>query len=197
MGERGTPAPRRRVPIAVVPVAIFALMAMLFAFALGKGDSSRLPSALIGKAAPVMQLAPVDGLSDGVRPVPGIAPADLAKGDVVVVNFWASWCPPCIDEHPLLVELASETKVRMLGINHKDTAAGARRFLGRYGNPFAGVGTDPDGRFAIEWGVYGMPETFIVDGKGRVVYKHVGPITRQSLREKIIPAIEVARRAGS
>jgi len=183
----------RRIPLAVIPLAIFGAMALLFAFALGKGDPSRLPSALIGKPAPALTLAAVEGLGDGVRPIPGLAPGDLAKGDVVVVNFWASWCPPCIDEHPLLVELKERTGVRMIGINHKDTAAGARRFLGRYGNPFAIVGSDSDGRAAIEWGVYGMPETFVVDGAGRVVHKHVGPVTRESLAQRIIPAIEAAR----
>ena len=94
-----------------------------------------------------------------------------------VVNFWASWCAPCVQEHPLLVALKERTGVQLYGVNYKDQAAAARRFLGRYGNPFAAVGVDANGRAAIEWGVYGMPETFIVNGKGEIVYKHVGPIS--------------------
>ena len=110
------------------------------------------------------------------------------------MNFWASWCVPCVQEHPLLVALKERTGVRLYGVNYKDQAAAARRFLGRYGNPFTAVGVDGDGRAAIEWGVYGMPETFVVDGKGRIVYKHVGPITPETLETKIIPAIRAAEK---
>ena len=109
------------------------------------------------------------------------------------MNFWASWCVPCVQEHPLLVALKERTGVRLYGVNYKDQAAAARRFLGRYGNPFAAVGVDGNGRAAIEWGVYGMPETFVVDGKGRIAYKHVGPISEQTLETKIIPAIRAAQ----
>jgi cytochrome c biogenesis protein CcmG, thiol:disulfide interchange protein DsbE len=110
-----------------------------------------------------------------------------------VVNFWASWCAPCVQEHPLLIELKRRTGVRLYGINYKDQTAAARRFLGRYGNPFKAVGVDSDGRAAIEWGVYGMPETFVVNGEGRIVYKHVGPISPEALETKLIPAIAAAR----
>jgi cytochrome c biogenesis protein CcmG/thiol:disulfide interchange protein DsbE len=175
------------------PLAIFAALAAIFAFALRSGDPSRLPSALIGKPVPVIALAPVEGLTDGGRLVGGFSSADLASGQVSVVNFWASWCVPCVQEHPLLVALKEQTGVRLYGVNYKDQAAAARRFLGRYGNPFAAVGVDGDGRAAIEWGVYGMPETFIVDGKGRIAYKHVGPITPAALEAKIIPAIRAAQ----
>ena len=129
----------------------------------------------------------MEGLGDGTRPIGGFTSADLAAGQVSVVNFWASWCVPCVQEHPLLVALKERTGVRLYGVNYKDQAAAARRFLGRYGNPFAAVGVDGDGRAAIEWGVYGMPETFVVDGKGRIAYKHVGPISAETLETKIIP----------
>jgi cytochrome c biogenesis protein CcmG, thiol:disulfide interchange protein DsbE len=166
------------------PLAVFAVIAGVFAFALRTGDPSKLPSALIGKDAPRLALAAIEGLS-----VPGLRDTDLADGKPVVVNFWASWCAPCVAEHPLLVELARQTGVRLVGINHKDTAANARRFLGRYGNPFALVGVDANGRASIEWGVYGMPETFVLDGRGRIVFKHVGPISEDTLRRDIVPAI--------
>jgi cytochrome c biogenesis protein CcmG/thiol:disulfide interchange protein DsbE len=174
------------------PLAIFCALALVFAMALRTGDPSRLPSALIGKSVPAMTLPPLDGLSDSTRPVGGIAAADLSDGKVSVVNFWASWCAPCVQEHPLLMALRERTGVRILGINYKDQAPAARRFLGRYGNPFSAVGVDGDGRAAIEWGVYGMPETFIVDGQGRISYKHVGPITSETLESKIVPAIRAA-----
>lgn len=176
------------------PLAVFATLAIIFAFALRSGDPSKLPSALIGKPVPAIQLAGVEGLTDGARPLGGLASADLAAGGVSVVNFWASWCLPCVQEHPQLVALKERTGVRLYGINYKDQAGAARRFLGRYGNPFLAVGVDGDGRAAIEWGVYGMPETFVVDGKGRIAYKHVGPITAEALETRIVPAIEAARR---
>ena len=177
----------------VWPLAIFAVLAIMFAFALRTGDPSKLPSALIGKTAPAIELAGPGGPDRGGRPVGGFASADLAKGQVSVVNFWASWCVPCVQEHPLLVALKERTGVRVYGVNYKDQAAAARRFLGRYGNPFFAVGVDGNGRAAIEWGVYGMPETFIVNGKGEIVYKHVGPITPETLETKIIPAIRAAQ----
>ena len=177
----------------VWPLAIFGILAVIFAFALKSGDPSKLPSALIGKPVPNIALAGLDGLSDAGRPVGGFASADLAAGQVSVVNFWASWCVPCVQEHPLLVALKERTSVRLYGVNYKDQAAAARRFLGRYGNPFSAVGVDGDGRAAIEWGVYGMPETFVVDGEGRIAYKHVGPISAETLETKVIPAIRTAQ----
>ena len=189
----GPVAERRRAGALVWPLLIFGVLAAIFAFALRSGDPSKLPSALIGKPAPNIALAAVDGLSDGTRPIGGFTSADLAAGQVSVVNFWASWCVPCVQEHPLLVALKERTGVRLYGVNYKDQAAAARRFLGRYGNPFAAVGVDGDGRAAIEWGVYGMPETFVVDGKGRIAYKHVGPISAETLETKIIPAIRAAQ----
>jgi cytochrome c biogenesis protein CcmG/thiol:disulfide interchange protein DsbE len=132
-------------------------------------------------------------LNDGARPIPGFATADLAKGEVSVVNFWASWCAPCVQEHPLLVALKEQAGVRVYGINYKDQPATARRFLGRYGNPFTAVGVDTGGRAAIEWGVTGMPETFVINGKGEIIYKHIGPISPESLQRKILPVIRGAK----
>jgi cytochrome c biogenesis protein CcmG/thiol:disulfide interchange protein DsbE len=176
------------------PLAIFSALAIVFAFALRTGDPSKLPSALIGKAAPAIELPGLEELTDAGRPVGGFTSADLAKGQVSVVNFWASWCVPCVQEHPVLVTLRERTGVRVYGVNYKDQAAAARRFLGRYGNPYFAVGVDSYGRAAIEWGVYGMPETFIVNGDGRIAYKHVGPITPETLEARIIPAIRAAER---
>lgn len=174
------------------PLAIFGVIAMLFALALSSGDPSRLPSALIGRTVPAVALPALEGLSDGARPVAGFDSADLARGDVSVVNFWASWCAPCVQEHPLLVALKERTGVKLYGVNYKDQPATARRFLGRYGNPFVAVGADANGRAAIEWGVTGMPETFIVNGKGEIVYKHIGPISPETLESKIIPMVRAA-----
>ena len=179
--------------VLIWPLAIFTVMAVVFAFALRTGDPSKLPSAMIGKTAPAIELQGLEGLTDAGRPIGGFAGADLAQGHVSVVNFWASWCVPCVQEHPVLVALREQTGVRVYGINYKDQAAAARRFLGRYGNPYVAVGVDGNGRAAIEWGVYGMPETFIVSGEGRIVHKHVGPITFATLERRIIPAIRAAQ----
>ena len=186
--------PPRRSLIAMLPVAVFAVMAVVFVVALLKpGEPSNLPSVLIGKPAPQLTLPPLDGIVDHGTPVPGISPADFDPGTPRIVNFWQSSCAPCVGEHPLLIMLHEKTGVPLLGVNYKDPAAGARRFLNRYGNPFTAVGVDADGRAAIEWGVYGMPETFIVDSKGRIVYKHIGALTEESIEKILIPAIDKAR----
>lgn len=190
----GEPEPRRRSAFVVLPVAMFFGLATMFAFALFSGDPSKLPSALIGRPAPNVDFAAMEGLIEAGKPVPGFTAAELATGEPQLVNFWASWCIPCVQEHPMLLELKKRTGVSILGVNYKDEAAAGRRFIGRYGNPYRAVGVDPLGRGAIEWGVYGMPESFVVDGKGRIVYKHVGPISPASLEEKVIPAIEKARK---
>lgn len=193
-GSGSEPAkPKRGKGFLIAPLAIFLALVAMFAFALTSGDPSKLPSVLIGKPAPVYDFAPLEGLEKDGKPVTGLTAADLKTGKPVVVNFWASWCVPCIQEHPLLIALAEETGVPVIGVNYKDDPAAARRFIGRYGNPYSAVGVDPNGRGAIEWGVYGMPETFVINGRGDIVYKHVGPISEVSLREKMIPAIEKAR----
>ncbi len=178
----------------LLPVIIFAGIAAMFAYALGSGDPSKLPSALIGKPAPEMTLPELPGLRESGQQVPGFSTADLKRGEPTVINFFASWCAPCVQEHPLLVDLKNNVGVRIFGINYKDPDPGGRRFIGRYGNPYAAVGVDATGRAAIEWGVYGMPETFVVDGQGRVTMKHVGPLTPLVVTRRLLPAIEAARK---
>ncbi len=192
-----TPPARKGLSWVVVPVVIFTAMAALFVLALSSGDPSKLPSALIGKPVPVTEFTALDGLVANGRPIPGFASADLGRGKVSVVNFWASWCAECIDEHPLLAAAKERGGVEIYGVNYKDQTAAARRYLGRYGNPYAAVGVDATGRSAIEWGVYGMPETFVIDGAGKIAFKHVGPITKESLEAKLLPAIEKARAAAT
>ena len=178
MAETAAAAPRRRL-IFLLPVLVFVGLAGLFVFRLGDGDPSRIPSALIGKPAPTFSLAPLEGLLADGKPVPGFSNEDL-KGKVTVVNVWASWCAPCRQEHPLLVELAKDPSIRVVGINQKDNPDNARRFLGTLGNPFAAVGVDPKGRASIDWGVYGVPETFIVGPDGTIRYKQIGPLTPEN-----------------
>lgn len=190
---RPPPAAKRNLSWVIAPLVIFGALVAVFAFALQTGDPSKLPSALIGKPAPATQFAALEGLLEAGRPVPGFSSTELATGAPSVVNFWASWCVPCAEEQPLLVELQKRTGVALYGVNYKDDPVAARRFLGRYGNPFTAVGTDSAGRGAIEWGVYGMPETFVLSGKGEIVFKHVGPISADSMQSKLIPAIDRAK----
>jgi cytochrome c biogenesis protein CcmG, thiol:disulfide interchange protein DsbE len=198
MSETSTPSatvPRRSF-LMVLPLIAFLGLAALFWFRLGSGDPSRIPSALIGHPAPQTALPALTGLlSDGTQ-VPGLDPA-IFKGKISVVNVWASWCVPCHDETPLLTELAKDKRLQLVGINYKDTPDNARRFLGRYGNPFGAVGVDSNGRAAIEWGVYGVPETFVVGREGTIVYKLVGPITPDNIDTVLRAEIDKALRAGS
>jgi cytochrome c biogenesis protein CcmG/thiol:disulfide interchange protein DsbE len=181
----------RRRMIVFIPLITFLALAALFVLRLGAGDPSRIPSALIGHPAPRTDLPPLAGLERQGKPVPGLDGADF-KGQVTVLNVWASWCVPCRDEAPLLMTLAADRRVRVVGINYKDQPDNARRFLGRYGNPFAANGTDDNGRAAIEWGVYGVPETFVIGRDGRIAYKLIGPITPDNLDTALKPAIEQA-----
>ena len=116
--------------------------------------------------------------------------SDLIAGKVALVNVWASWCVPCRQEHPILMELAKDDRFTLVGINYKDKPTNALRFLGELGNPFAAVGIDPKGKAAIDWGVYGVPETFLVGPDGTIVYKQVGPFTEEAVREDLMPPIE-------
>ena len=188
--------PRSRVLLMLLPLIFFIGLAVLFWFRLGDGDPSRIPSALIGRPAPQTTLPPLQGLAVNGTPVPGIDPAAL-KGKVSLVNVWASWCVPCHDEARLLTELGKDTRLQMIGINYKDSAENARRFLGQYGNPFGMVGVDGNGRAAIEWGVYGVPETFIVGRDGKIAYKLVGPITPDNINSVVRAEIDKAMKAGS
>ena len=184
-------APRRSKFLMALPLIVFAGLAVLFWFRLGDGDPSTIPSALIGHPAPQTPLPPLEGLVSNGKPVPGLDPAAF-KGKVSIVNIWASWCVPCHDEAPLLTELGKDTRLQLIGINYKDAPENARRFLGRYGNPFGMVGVDGNGRAAIEWGVYGVPETFVVGREGKIVYKLVGPITPDNLDGVVKAEVEKA-----
>lgn len=185
------PPQRRRLPlVALLPLVVFAGLAVLFLAQLLSGrDTSQVPSALIGRPAPEFVLPPVPDLLGPDGPVPGVSRADLL-GKVSVVNIFASWCVPCRQEHPLLEDLARSGRAQMIGINYKDKPENARRFLGALGNPYDLVGADDAGRAAIDWGVYGVPETFIVDAAGTIRYKFIGPLDPQSYREVFLPQLE-------
>ncbi len=191
---------RSRGLLLALPLIIFAAIAALFYFGLIAGDPSKLPSALIGKPVPPTNLPPLEALAVNGKPVPGLTD-DMLKGQVTLVNVWASWCVPCHDEAPLLDQLAKDQRYKdkrftIVGINYKDVAENARRFLNRYGNPFTAVGVDEKGRASIDWGVYGVPETFLVGRDGRIAYKLVGPITPQNLEAVLKPQIEKALAAN-
>jgi cytochrome c biogenesis protein CcmG/thiol:disulfide interchange protein DsbE len=184
---------RRLRLIVLLPLALFAGLAALFMVRLlGPSDHSVLPSVLIGHPAPQTNLPPVEGLvRDDGQPVPGLSSADFI-GNVTVLNVWASWCIPCRDEAPLLMKLAEDKRIRLVGINYKDPGANPRRFLGRFGNPYAASGADLSGRVGIEWGVYGVPENFIIGRDGRIAYKLVGPLSPENLQQVFLPQIEKA-----
>ena len=186
----------RRVWLMAIPLATFAALAVLFWFGLRSGDPSKIPSALIGRPAPQTALPALDGLVVNGSPVPGLDP-NTFKGKVSLVNVWASWCVPCHDEAPLLTQLGQDKRLQLVGINYKDAPDNARRFLGRYGNPYGIVGVDGNGRAAIEWGVYGVPETFVVGRDGTIVYKLVGPVTPENIDSVLKPEIDKALGAGS
>ena len=172
--------------LVALPLAIFVALLVLLSFRLGAGDPSRLPSALIGKPAPNVAFPSLAGVT-----LPGLDPVNFSER-VTVVNVWASWCAPCRDEHPFLVKLAADRRVTLAGINYKDEAENARRFLERYGNPYAAIGVDANGRGAIEWGVYGVPETFVVGRDGKIVFKQIGPIADESTFKRFLAEIEKA-----
>src|SRR5712671_3625989 len=186
---------RRRSVLVFIPLVVFLGLAALFLIRLGAGDISRIPSVLIGHPAPATMLPGVAGLERNGKPVPGLE-ADSFKGAVAVLNVWASWCVPCRDEAPLLMRLAQDKRVRIVGINYKDQVDNARRFLGRYGDPYAANGVDENGRAAIEWGVYGVPETFVVGRDAHIAFKLIGPITPENLDAVLKPEIEKAIAAG-
>lgn len=189
--------PRRISWLGLLPFGIFAVLAGIFAWQLLFGvPPNQLPSALIGRPAPALTLAPLEGLTGSQGQLPGFDENSL-DGKVSIVNVWASWCVPCRTEHPYLMQLAEDGRVQMTGLNYKDATANALRFLGQLGNPFTVVGVDPRGKGAIEWGVYGVPETFIVDANGMIAHKHVGPLTEQNMQQSFLPALERAIAEGS
>jgi cytochrome c biogenesis protein CcmG/thiol:disulfide interchange protein DsbE len=175
-------AARRRLWV-LLPLIVFLALAALLYLRLGAGDPSRIPSALIDKPVPDFSLPPIlEGQGAG------LAAEDLATG-VHVVNVWASWCGPCRLEHPILTRLAEDDRFAVVGINYKDVPENAQRFLGALGNPYEKVGADRQGTTAIDWGVYGVPETFLVKD-GVIAYKFVGPLSGDGLAADFMPALE-------
>jgi cytochrome c biogenesis protein CcmG/thiol:disulfide interchange protein DsbE len=180
-------APRPRRWLAFLPLIAFACLAALLFLRLGAGDPSRIPSALIGEPAPPLTLPGLDG-------APGLTDADLRQGHVSLVNVFGSWCEPCHFEHQYLMSLAADPSlqakgVAIYGVAQKDSPENVRRFLGAKGDPYAKVGLDENGRAGIDWGVYGVPETFIVKGDGSIAYKVVGPMTAEVLESEVKPQI--------
>lgn len=173
--------------LAVLPFVVFMALAGVFLFQLVSGrEASVVPSALIGAPAPQTVLPALEGTG-----LPGFDASQFA-GKVTLVNVWASWCAPCRQEHPLLMQLAADARIEIAGLNYKDRPENARRFLGELGNPYSAIGTDSTGRAAIEWGVYGVPETFLVGPDGTILYKHVGPFTAEVVSGALLPEIEKA-----
>ncbi|SCB22972.1 DsbE family thiol:disulfide interchange protein [Rhizobium hainanense] len=178
--------------LALIPLIVFACIAL----AVGKvmydqevhgTDISAIPSALIGTKAPKLALPPLAGSN-----LPALTD-DAIRGKLTLVNVFASWCIPCRDEHPVLKELAKSGQLNIVAINYKDTSENALRFLGELGNPYNAIGIDPNGSAAIDWGVYGIPESYLVSPDGTILYKQVGPFTPTSLKEGLYPAIAKAR----
>ena len=179
---------RGRGRLALVPIVFFLVIAAIFLKGLQNDDPSRLPSALVGKPAPQFDLLPLEGAG-----APGLSTRDLSGATPVLVNVWASWCGPCRAEHPILMALKARSDIRLVGINYKDHPDNARRFLASLGQPFSAIGVDDSGRAAIDWGVYGVPETFLVDGNGIVRFKWTGPLSEEAVRTALEPAIAAAK----
>ena len=190
MSESAPSTGRRRGVLAALPLIAFAALAGLLFVRLYAGDASRIPSALIGQSAPALNLPGLGG-------APGLADADLRQGHVTLVNIFASWCVPCHEEHEFLMALAADPALKakgvvLVGVAQKDSPENIRRFLGAGGDPYAKVGLDGDGRAGIDWGVYGVPETFIVKGDGAIAFKLVGPVDADTLESVVKPEIAKA-----
>lgn len=177
--------PSRRAAM-LAPLLLFAALVALFAVGLTL-NPREVPSPLIGKPVPQFDLPPVKGRTLG------LASRDL-QGEVSIVNVFASWCVACRDEHPIFMDLRKRGVVPIHGLDYKDKPDDAVRWLAELGDPYTRTGADLDGRVAIDWGVYGVPETFLIDREGRIAYKHIGPVTPQVMRDKLLPLIEQLRR---
>jgi len=184
--EREHGSSRRRLLFVMAPVG-FALLAGILAVQLLGGEPKKIPSALIDKPAPEFELPPVQGYDVG------LSTADLRSGNVLLVNIFASWCGPCLVEHPVLTRLAETTDIPIYAINYKDAPDNAARWLKRNGDPYTRIGADLSGRVGIDWGVYGVPETFVIDGEGRIRYKHIGVLTEDDVQGTILPLVERLR----
>jgi cytochrome c biogenesis protein CcmG/thiol:disulfide interchange protein DsbE len=179
--------PKPRKVFVLLPLLVFLSLAVVFFARLMSGeDISTVPSALIGQPAPETHLPPLEGVD-----LPGLDSSAFA-GRVTLVNVWSSWCVPCREEHRLLLGLSSDSRFTLAGLNYKDRPENARRFLGELGNPFRAIGVDDFGHTAIDWGVYGVPETYLVGKDGKILFKHVGPLTPESIVGEVMPQIEKA-----
>ncbi len=186
---------RMRFVLAALPLIIFAALAAIFWSQLGSGRNiTEIPSALIGTKAPSLAMPALEGATFNGAPMPALTDAAI-MGKLTLVNVWASWCVPCREENPIILQLAKDPRLTVVGINYKDKTENALRFLGELGNPFAAIGVDPRGKAAIDWGVYGIPESYLVDASGTIVYKRVGPFDEASLKNGLYPAIEKAAAA--
>ena len=167
-----------------LPPALFLGLAVVFYVGMQRQNPEDIPSVFLDKQAPSISAGELAGFA-------GVTDADLRRGDVVLVNFWASWCPPCRAEHPLIESLAEEG-ITVLGVNYRDDPARALDFLSELGNPYAAIGADPRARLGLDWGVVGLPETFVVNGRGEILYRHAGPVTDEVIADRIRPALERA-----
>lgn len=175
-----------------VPAIAFFILAGIFALMLTQEgrDVSALPSALIGRDAPQTILPPLEGLKGASgEQIAGFDPVVFA-GNITLVNVWASWCAPCREEHPYLSDLSDDPRVQLMGLNYKDKTENALGFLGSLGNPYDFIGVDNSGRAAIDWGVYGVPETFLVGQDGKIKYKFTGPLTPEAIEKQLMPEID-------
>ncbi len=175
----------RRQLLYLVPVVIFGVIAGNLLWGLiSDRDPNAIPSVMIDQPVPEFELGPIEDMVG-----PGLKTADLTNGQVTLVNFFASWCLPCLAEHPVLIEIVERDGVRLVGINYKNEPEEARAWLAELGNPYAQIGADTSGRVGIEWGVYGLPETFVIDKQGRIRYRHVGPLDARALEREIRPRL--------
>jgi len=193
MTEQEEPKPKARIWTSILPLFIFlGIAGASYSLLSTEGrDVSALPSALLDKPAPNLGVPELKGLVENGKQIPGMT-QDMFQGKVSIVNVFASWCVPCRREHPQIVNLGKDDRLQIVGINQRDSTKNALGFLQELGNPYDIVGADRAGRASIEWGVYGVPETFIVNHQGRIIYKHVGPINPRGLEEKLMPIIEDA-----
>ncbi len=180
-----------RYAFALIPLVVFGGIAatagkMLYDQDFHGKNIAEIPSALIGTKAPSLNLPPLEGSS-----LPALTD-EAVNGKLTLVNVFASWCIPCRDEHPLLKQLAEDGRLNIVAINYKDKNENALRFLGELGNPYHAIGVDPNGKAAIDWGVYGIPESYLVTPDGTIIYKRVGPFDDISLKEGLLPAMDKA-----